>query len=112
MRAILLLHPLIAQMLRLLFFALIVIVVITSVIGVNSSCSLVLGGHDDACRAGQTETLAQHLAHATNTFPELFLISILALVSGAALVTTLFSRTAFLPLRDVQLSPEQPPRFA
>ncbi len=99
-------------MLRLLFVALIVIVVITSVIGANSSCSLVLGGHDDACRAGQTETLAQHLAHATNTFPELLLMSILALVACAALVTPLFTRTSFLPLRDVQLSPEKPPRFA
>lgn len=111
MRAILLLHPLIAQMLRPLFVALMVIVVVTSVIGVDPSCTLVLGGQNDACRAGQTETLAQHLAHATNTFPELLLMSILALVACAALVTTLFSRTAFLPLRDVQLSPEKPPRF-
>lgn len=99
-------------MLRLFFVALIVIVVVTSVMGVDPSCSLVLGGQNDPCRAPQTETLAQHLAHATNTFPEIFLMSILALVACAALVTTLFARTSFLPLRDVQLSPEQPPRFA
>ncbi len=111
MKPIHLLHPLFAQMLRLLFVALIVIVVVTSVIGVDPSCTLALGGQNDACRAGQSETLAQHLAHTTNTFPELFLMSTLALVACAALVTTLFSRISFLPLRDVQLSPEQPPRF-
>lgn len=99
-------------MLRLLFFVLILIIVLTSVIGVDSSCTLILSTHNDACQAGQSETLAQHLAHATNTFPELFVTGVMALVACAALITTLFARTTLLPLRDVRLSPIQPPRFA
>lgn len=99
-------------MLRILFLTLVVIVVITSVVGVDPSCTLLLGVHNDPCQAGQTETLGQHLAHATNTFPELFLLSITALIAYTLLIATFFTRASSLPLRDVQLSPEQPPRFA
>ena len=100
------------QMLRLLFVSLILIVVVTSVMGVDPSCTLAIGAHGDSCRPGQGETLAHHLVHATNAFPDLLALGIMALIAFTAPISFLFTRAALPPPRHLLLTPERPPRFA
>lgn len=99
-------------MFRIFVIILAILIVLGTAIGVEPSCTLTLGAHGDTCQPGQGETLGQHLAHATNTFPELLASSVTALIAFAALVSSLLPRAPLLPPRHLLLSPEQPPRFA
>lgn len=101
-----------SNLLRLVILTLIVITVLTTGMGMDPFCTLALDAHGDPCQAGHGETLAQHLAHASTTFPDLFIFSQSALFALTALVSTLLARSAFLPARHLRRSPEQPPRFA
>lgn len=98
-------------MLRILVFALVIIGFLSGN-GMNPSCLLTPAAHTEPCEARPSETLSKHLAHASSAFPNLFLVTLLTILALGLVISSLLPRSAWLPPRYLQLSPEQPPRFA